>query len=107
LFAASSRGSVAQLVERTTENREVTGSTPVGATLKTPGIPGVSFVFGAASMASSTAVPTFCPHPTVASDLASLSADAAECHSDRIRSQCFWVFTHSRVGALCRTNTKF
>jgi hypothetical protein len=26
------RGSVAQLVERTTENREVTGSTPVGAT---------------------------------------------------------------------------
>lgn len=27
-----SRGSVAQLVERTTENREVTGSTPVGAT---------------------------------------------------------------------------
>lgn len=25
-------GSVAQLVERTTENREVTGSTPVGAT---------------------------------------------------------------------------
>ncbi len=29
----SSRGSVAQLVERTTENREVTGSTPVGATL--------------------------------------------------------------------------
>lgn len=27
-----SLGSVAQLVERTTENREVTGSTPVGAT---------------------------------------------------------------------------
>ena len=27
------RGSVAQLVERTTENREVTGSTPVGATV--------------------------------------------------------------------------
>jgi hypothetical protein len=26
-------GSVAQLVERTTENREVTGSTPVGATV--------------------------------------------------------------------------
>ena len=29
-------GSVAQLVERTTENREVTGSTPVGATTKPP-----------------------------------------------------------------------
>ena len=29
-------GSVAQLVERTTENREVTGSTPVGATPKPP-----------------------------------------------------------------------
>ncbi len=29
-------GSVAQLVERTTENREVTGSTPVGATSKAP-----------------------------------------------------------------------
>ena len=28
-------GSVAQLVERTTENREVTGSTPVGATRMT------------------------------------------------------------------------
>src|ERR1700712_3576116 len=34
-------GSVAQLVERTTENREVTGSTPVGATTGTPGQPGV------------------------------------------------------------------
>ena len=30
------RGSVAQLVERTTENREVTGSTPVGATAEAP-----------------------------------------------------------------------
>ena len=29
-------GSVAQLVERTTENREVTGSTPVGATISKP-----------------------------------------------------------------------
>src|SRR5690606_5297168 len=29
-------GSVAQLVERTTENREVTGSTPVGATVNKP-----------------------------------------------------------------------
>ena len=29
-----SRGSVAQLVERSTENRKVTGSTPVGATAK-------------------------------------------------------------------------
>ncbi len=29
-------GSVAQLVERTTENREVTGSTPVGATTESP-----------------------------------------------------------------------
>ena len=29
-------GSVAQLVERTTENREVTGSTPVGATINQP-----------------------------------------------------------------------
>ena len=34
-------GSVAQLVERTTENREVTGSTPVGATTETPAIAGV------------------------------------------------------------------
>ena len=31
-----SRGSVAQLVERSTENRKVTGSTPVGATAKGP-----------------------------------------------------------------------
>ena len=31
-----SRGSVAQLVERSTENRKVTGSTPVGATSKSP-----------------------------------------------------------------------
>ena len=31
-FERMLRGSVAQLVERTTENREVTGSTPVGAT---------------------------------------------------------------------------
>ena len=30
-------GSVAQLVERSTENREVTGSTPVGATVPFPG----------------------------------------------------------------------
>lgn len=29
-------GHVAQLVERTTENREVTGSTPVGATTQLP-----------------------------------------------------------------------
>ena len=34
-------GSVAQLVERSTENRKVTGSTPVGATLKTPAPAGV------------------------------------------------------------------
>src|SRR5690606_7949013 len=34
-------GSVAQLVERSTENRKVTGSTPVGATTtKPPGPPG-------------------------------------------------------------------
>ena len=32
----TSRGSVAQLVERSTENRKVTGSTPVGATAKGP-----------------------------------------------------------------------
>ena len=32
----SGEGSVAQLVERTTENREVTGSTPVGATSEGP-----------------------------------------------------------------------
>ncbi|CDJ99088.1 hypothetical protein MIC448_1150009 [Microbacterium sp. C448] len=31
-FERTPQGSVAQLVERTTENREVTGSTPVGAT---------------------------------------------------------------------------
>ena len=31
------QGSVAQLVERSTENREVTGSTPVGATVPFPG----------------------------------------------------------------------
>ena len=31
-----SQGSVAQLVERSTENRKVTGSTPVGATAKGP-----------------------------------------------------------------------
>ena len=38
-------GSVAQLVERTTENREVTGSTPVGATEtpKTIAVLGFSF----------------------------------------------------------------
>ena len=36
-------GSVAQLVERTTENREVTGSTPVGATNKTLGKPRVFY----------------------------------------------------------------
>src|SRR3954453_12031093 len=37
-----SSGSVAQLVERSTENRKVTGSTPVGATTRrTPGRPGV------------------------------------------------------------------
>src|SRR5699024_11047299 len=35
-------GSVAQLVERSTENRKVTGSTPVGAT-KPPGNRGFSF----------------------------------------------------------------
>lgn len=35
------RGSVAQLVERSTENRKVTGSMPVGATSETPGRPGV------------------------------------------------------------------
>jgi hypothetical protein len=29
------------LVERSTENRKVTGSMPVGATMKTPGPPGV------------------------------------------------------------------
>src|ERR1700712_5110249 len=34
-------GSVAQLVERTTENREGTGSTPGGATDRSPGQPGV------------------------------------------------------------------
>ncbi len=34
--ADSIRGSVAQLVERSTENRKVTGSTPVGATAKGP-----------------------------------------------------------------------
>ncbi len=40
------RGSVAQLVERTTENREVTGSTPVGATrviITSPQKPSPSF----------------------------------------------------------------
>ena len=31
-----SSGSVAQLVERSTENRKVTGSMPVGATKKNP-----------------------------------------------------------------------
>ena len=31
------QGSVAQLVERATENRKVTGSTPVGATIRPPG----------------------------------------------------------------------
>ncbi len=36
LWMPAFRGSVAQLVERTTENREVTGSTPVGATSKNP-----------------------------------------------------------------------
>ena len=40
------RGSVAQLVERSTENRKVTGSTPVGATIESPGIPGL-FAFTA------------------------------------------------------------
>ena len=33
----NTQGSVAQLVERTTENRKVTGSTPVGATIRPPG----------------------------------------------------------------------
>ncbi len=33
-------GSVAQLVERSTENREVTGSTPVGATTRGPRLVG-------------------------------------------------------------------
>ncbi len=35
---AEHQGSVAQLVERTTENREVTGSTPVGATVEAPAL---------------------------------------------------------------------
>ena len=46
LSPACSRGSVAQLVERSTENRKVTGSTPVGATIESPGIPGL-FAFPA------------------------------------------------------------
>ena len=33
----NTQGSVAQLVERATENRKVTGSTPVGATIRPPG----------------------------------------------------------------------
>jgi hypothetical protein len=37
-------GSVAQLVERTTENREVTGSTPVGATHKAPELQGLFYI---------------------------------------------------------------
>ena len=37
-LATVASGSVAQLVERTTENREVTGSTPVGATTYTLGV---------------------------------------------------------------------
>jgi uncharacterized protein (TIGR02453 family) len=38
-------GSVAQLVERTTENREVTGSTPVGATMSSAYFPSEAAVF--------------------------------------------------------------
>ena len=34
---SNTQGSVAQLVERATENRKVTGSTPVGATIRPPG----------------------------------------------------------------------
>ena len=43
---SNTQGSVAQLVERATENRKVTGSTPVGATIRPPGFySGAGFVF--------------------------------------------------------------
>ena len=42
-------GSVAQLVERSTENRKVTGSTPVGATVRSSGFYGGSDFFAAST----------------------------------------------------------
>jgi hypothetical protein len=42
------------LVERTTENREVTGSTPVGATLEAPAFAGVFVVSGQARPGDTT-----------------------------------------------------
>ena len=59
------QGSVAQLVERSTENREVTGSTPVGATVPFPGfywerdffLP----VFGRLFDSQVRRLPTVCP----------------------------------------------
>ena len=57
------RGSVAQLVERSTENRKVTGSTPVGATIESPGIPGLfAFLVGLPNLRV-RGLPTLCPHP--------------------------------------------
>ena len=47
------QGSVAQLVERATENRKVTGSTPVGATIRPPGFySGGGFFFNRALVSS-------------------------------------------------------
>ena len=47
------QGSVAQLVERATENRKVTGSTPVGATIRPPGFySGGGFFFNRALLSS-------------------------------------------------------
>src|ERR1700712_2495988 len=70
-------GSVAQLVERTTENREVTGSTPVGATTETPGHSGVlSFPWPSARAAAASArTPRHSRH----------SASVLECACDRRR----------------------
>lgn len=45
LPCAGCLGSVAQLVERSTENRKVTGSMPVGATKKTPDSTGIRGFF--------------------------------------------------------------
>src|SRR5437868_7448802 len=60
----SPQGSVAQLVERTTENREVTGSTPVGATLEPREVRGIRR-FDMRPGAGREAPPTFCRHRPV------------------------------------------
>ena len=50
---SNTQGSVAQLVERATENRKVTGSTPVGATIRPPGFySGGGFFFNRALLSS-------------------------------------------------------